>query len=96
MFLKPEKLQNHSNEEKGKEEKQERGEGKEENEKKAIVAFLVFIITTLELVFSQKTLSDVKGPLGDNVFKNSAKHIRQTRENEPEPRIDFKGEEGDV
>ena len=93
MFLKPEKLQNHSNEEKGKEKKQERGEGKEENEKKkAIVALLVFIIATLELVFGQKTLSDVKGPLGDNVFKNPAKHIRQTRENEPEPRVDFKGD----
>ena len=73
MFLKPEKLQNHSNGEKGKEKKQERGEGKEENEKKkAIVALLVFIIATLELVFGQKTLSDVKGPLGDNVFKNPA------------------------
>ena len=73
MFLKHEKLQNHSNEEKGKEKKQERGEGKEENEKKkAIVALLVFIIATLELVFGQKTLSDVKGPLGDNVFKNPA------------------------
>ena len=34
MFLKPEKLQNHSNEEKGKEKNQERGEGNEENEKK--------------------------------------------------------------
>ena len=96
MFLKPEKLKNNSNEGQGKVKKQERGEGKEENEKKAIVAFLVFIITTLELVFSQKTLSDVKGRLGDNVFKNPAKHVRQTRENEPEPRMDFKGEEGDV
>ena len=45
MFLKPEKLQNHSNEGKGKE--KERGEGKEET-KKAMVALLVFIIATLE------------------------------------------------
>ena len=37
-FLTPEKLQNHSNEKKGKEEKKERGE-----EKKAMVALLVFI-----------------------------------------------------
>ena len=45
---------------KGKEKKQGRGEGKEKNEKKkAIVALLVFIIATLELVFGQKTLSDV-------------------------------------
>ena len=33
-FLKPEKLQNHSNEGKGKGEKNERGEGKEEKKKK--------------------------------------------------------------
>ena len=33
MFLKPEKLQNHSNERKGKEKKKERGEGKEEKKK---------------------------------------------------------------
>ena len=33
-FLKPEKLQNHSNEGKGKEKKKERGEGKEEKKKK--------------------------------------------------------------
>ena len=32
-FLKPEKLQNHSNEGKGKEKKKERGEGKEEKKK---------------------------------------------------------------
>ena len=32
-FLKPEKLQNHSNERKGKEKKKERGEGKEEKKK---------------------------------------------------------------
>ena len=33
-FLKAEKLQNHSNERKGKEKKKERGEGKEEKKKK--------------------------------------------------------------
>ena len=33
-FLKPEKLQNHRNERKGKEKKRERGEGKEERRKK--------------------------------------------------------------
>ena len=44
-----------------------------------------------------KKLSDAKGPFGDKAFKNLARHIRQTRKNEPEPRrIDFKGEEGDV
>ena len=34
MFLKPEKLQNHSNEGKGNEKKKGRGEGKEEKRKK--------------------------------------------------------------
>ena len=33
-FLKPEKLQNHSNEGKGKEKEEDRGEGKEEKKKK--------------------------------------------------------------
>ena len=47
-FLKHEKLQNHSNEEKGKEKKREQGEGKEKKEK-AMVALLVFIIVTLEI-----------------------------------------------
>ena len=55
-FLQPEKLQNHSNEGKGK--RKRKGEEKERRrrEKKAIVAFLDFIIATL-------------GPFGDNVFK---------------------------
>ena len=53
MFLKPEKLQNHINEGKGKEKKKERGEGNEEK-KKAMVVLLVFIIATLEIVFGRK------------------------------------------
>ena len=48
-FLKHEKLQNHSNEERGKEKKKEQGEGKEEKKKKAMVALLVFIIVTMEI-----------------------------------------------
>ena len=48
-FLKHEKLQNHSNEEKGKEKKKEQGEGKEEKKKKAMVALSVFVIDTLEI-----------------------------------------------
>ena len=43
-----ERLQNHSNEGKGKEKKKERGERKEEMRKKAMVALLAFIIATLE------------------------------------------------
>ena len=63
-FLKPEKLQNHSNEGKGKEKKKERGEGKEEKKKKSIVALLGFVIATLEI-----------GLFGDNVIKNPARYI---------------------
>ena len=44
MFLEPGDLQNHSNEEKGKEEKRE----------KAMVAFLVFIMATLDYFVAEK------------------------------------------
>ena len=65
-FLKPEKLQNHSNEGKGKEKKKERGEGKEEKKKSnGKIALSVFVIATLE----KKKLFDAKGPFGDNVIK---------------------------
>ena len=74
-FLKPEKLQNHSNEGKGKEKKKERGEGKEGKKKKAMVALLVFIIATLEIVLAEKKLLDAKGPFGENVFKNPARYM---------------------
>ena len=63
MFSQPEKLQNRSNEGKGKEKKKERGEVK-----KAMVALLVFIIATLE-----KKLFDAKGQFVDNVIKNPAR-----------------------
>ena len=60
-FIKPEKLQNHSNEEKEKEKKERarRRKGREEKKKKTMVALLVFIMATLEI-----------GPFGDNVIKN--------------------------
>ena len=45
-FLKPEKLQNHSNKGKGTE-KKKGGEEKGGEEKRAVVALLVFIIATL-------------------------------------------------
>ena len=69
-FFKPEKLQNHSNEIKGKEKKKERGEGKEEKKKKTMVAHLVFIVGILEIIFGRKKLFDPKGPFSNNVFKN--------------------------
>ena len=52
------------------EEKERRG-----RKKKAMVALLVFIIATLEIVFGGKKLFDTKGPFGDNVIKNPARHI---------------------
>ena len=48
-FLKPEKLQNQSNERKGKGIKEEPGEGKEEKRKKEMVALLVFTKDTLKM-----------------------------------------------
>ena len=54
-FLKPDKLQNHSNEGKGKEKKKERGEGKEEKRKKQWLRSLVFIMATLEISRFQKS-----------------------------------------
>ena len=52
------------------EEKERRG-----RKKKAMVALLVFIIATLEIVFGRKKLLDAKGPFGDDVFKNPARYI---------------------
>ena len=40
-----------------------------------MVALLVFIIATLEIIFGRKKLFDTKGPFGDNVIKNPARHI---------------------
>ena len=41
-----------------------------------MAALLVFIIATLEIVFGRKKLLDaLKGPFGDNVFKNPARYI---------------------
>ena len=75
-FLKPDKLQNHSNEGKGKEkEKKRAGRKKVGEEKKAMVALLVFILATLESFWPKKLL-DAKDPFGDNVFKNPARCTR--------------------
>ena len=79
MFLKPEKLQHHSNEGKRTEKKKGRGVGKEEKrerererKKKTMVALLGFIMATL----AEKKLLDAKGPFGGNVIKNPARYIR--------------------
>ena len=53
-FFVRDQLQNHTNEGKGKEKKKERGGRKEEKRKKEMVALLVFIMATLEIVFGRK------------------------------------------
>ena len=59
---------------KGEKERSRRKRGGEE--KKAVVALLVFIMATLELLFwPKKKLLDAKGPFGGNVFKNPARYI---------------------
>ena len=58
---------------KGEKERARRRKGGEE--KQAMVALLVFIIPTLEIVFSRKKLFHTKGPFGDNVIKNPAIYI---------------------
>ena len=39
-----------------------------------MVALLVFIMATLEIVFGRKILLDAKGLFGGNVFKNPARY----------------------
>ena len=73
MFLKPEKLQNHSNERKGKEKKKERGEGNKSNG--CTLSFYNSYFRELALVFGRKKLFDAKGPFGDNVIKNAARYV---------------------
>ena len=70
-FLKPEKLQNHSNEGKGKEKEKKRARRRKGGEeKKAMVALLVFIIATLGIVFVRKNCWTQKV-----YFKNPARYI---------------------
>ena len=40
-----------------------------------MVALLVFIMATLEMLFSRKILLDAKGPFGGNLVKNPARYI---------------------
>ena len=62
-FLGPDKLQNHTNEGKGKEKKKEAGERKEEKRKKTMVAFLVFITAALESFWRKKKAVGHKRPI---------------------------------
>ena len=78
-FLKPEKIQNHSDKGKGKEKKKEWGKEKKEKRKKAMIALLVFKIATLAIVFGRIKLLDAKGLFGDNIIKNPARCIIRYR-----------------
>ena len=49
------------------------------NEKEAMVALIVFTITTLEIVFGRKILFDKRGPFDSNVFKNRATHRKNKK-----------------
>ena len=68
-----EKLQNHSNDGKGKEKKKERGEGKEEK-KKSNGCTLSFYNSCFIIDFLAEKTFYTKGPFGDNVIKNLARH----------------------
>ena len=73
MFLKPEKLQNHSKEGEGTEKKKERGEGKKEKKRKAMVALLVVIIATLEIL-AEKNCFTQKVHLAITLSKTAARY----------------------
>ena len=47
----------------------------EEKKKKAMVALLVFIMATLEIVWPKKLLNANLGSFGSNVIKNPARNI---------------------
>ena len=71
-------LQNHTNEGKGKVKKIEKERARRRKggeEKKAMISILVFVISTLEIVFGRKNLLDAKGPFDDNDIKNLARYF---------------------
>ena len=54
--------------------KRKRKEKEWRRREKAVVAFLVFITTTLKVIFGRKKLLDAKGPFGDIVIKNPVRY----------------------
>ena len=72
MFLKPGKLQNHSDE--GKRKKRKSEEKERRRREKSIGCTLSFYNSYFE-VFGRKKLFDAKGPVDDNVIKNPARYI---------------------
>ena len=74
MFLKPEKLQNHSKGEK--ERRKRKSEEKERRRrKKSNGCTLSFYNSYFGDSFWPKKLLDAKGPFGNNVFKNPARYM---------------------
>ena len=73
-FLKPEKLQNYSNEGKKKEKRKERGEGKEEKKKSNGCTLTFFNSYFLAEI---NCWTQIKGLFGDNVIKNPARYTSQ-------------------
>ena len=70
-FPGPNKLQNHTNKERGEEKKKERGGRKEEiEEKKSNCCTFSFYSSYF---FGRKKLFDTKGPFAGTVFKNPAR-----------------------
>ena len=68
----PDKLQNHTNEQKGKEKKKERGG--EEKKQRFTLSFYDGYFGDFGEFLAGKKLLDAKGPFGDNVFKNPARY----------------------
>ena len=51
-----------------------------------MIAPLVFVMATLEIVFGRKKLLDAKGPFGGNVFKNPARRFNLQNEQRLPPK----------
>ena len=69
---------------KGEKERARRRKGGEE--KRAMVALLVFVTATVEIVFGRKKLLDAKAPFRDNVFKSPARYIDEFLKTLPQNR----------
>ena len=73
IFLGPYKLQNHTNDWKEKEKNERARRKKGVEEKKAMVALLVFMIATSEIVFARK--KTVGRPFGGDVLKYPVRYM---------------------
>ena len=74
-YFAPDKLKKSHQRSKKKEKKKQRGGRKEEKRNKAIVALLVFMMATLEIVFWPKKAILTEGVFGVTFCKNPARYI---------------------